>query len=536
MEKSKYFKSTVLPTVIFSSLVGILTGLIIFIFRICAHAVISLSGTIYSAVRENPKLLPLLVISAALIGLISAVILKFAKDCRGGGIPTAIASIRGLLPLKWIQGIFFLFTTSMITFLGGVPLGNEGPSVQIGASVGKGTVEFLGGERSVWQRYAMTCGACTGFAIVTGSPIAGIIFAFEEAHKRISSTTLSTTLISVFVGVITHANLCEAFSVEREFLHLTINASLPAKHLYIMLIIGIVAGFSSVLLTKAYNLFRKFDKANLSSIHIAIKFPMIFALTAILGFFSENFIGTGHALIERILSGEILWYSLIAALLIRGIMMIIANCEGVSGGLFVPTLTLGAIISALIADASIFLGIIDTAYYPIMIVAGMAAFLSASSRIPLIALVFAIESLAGIDNVSAIGIAAATAFLVVEFSSAKDFTDTVIEAKIEKAHRGKIPLIVNTYVTVMENSFASGKEVKELLLPPTCTVLSIDTATSPLAQHSSYLAAGDVLHIHYSTYDNLETARLLCDLFGNQDADPRTESHFGSESHTVPID
>ena len=536
MEKSKYFKNTVLPTVVFSTVVGIVTGITIFIFRICAGGVISVSEKIYSAVRETPKLLPLLIIGAALVGLVSAVILTYAKDCRGGGIPTAIASIRGLLPLKWIQGIFFLFTTSMLTYLGGVPLGNEGPSVQIGASVGNGTIKILNGEKSAWQRYAMTCGACTGFAIVTGSPIAGIIFAFEEAHRRISPTILSTTLISVFIGVITHSSLCGIFSVDSEFLHLSIEKVLPAKYLYLMIILGIVAGFTSVLLTKFYNLFRKIDKMYLKHIRLAIKLPVIFALTAALGFFNSNFIGTGHSVIEKVLSGEIVLYSLILILLIRASMMVIANCEGVSGGLFVPTLALGAIISAIVGYTFISIGIIESDYYAILIVSGMAAFLSASSRIPLISLVFAVESLSGAQNVPAVGIAATAAFLVVEFSGARDFSDTVIEAKIEKAHKGEVPLIVNTFLTVMKDSFADGKDLKELLLPPSCTVLSIDTGSSVTTRRSSHLAPGDVLHVHYSTYDNVGTTRSLCDIFGEQDPDPRTKTHPGSESHTVPID
>ena len=71
---------------------------------------------------------------------------------------------------------------SLLSFLMGVPLGNEGPSVQIGTAVGRGTTRIALRKRFAWDRYSMTGGACAGFAVATGAPISGILFAVEEAH------------------------------------------------------------------------------------------------------------------------------------------------------------------------------------------------------------------------------------------------------------------------------------------------------------------------------------------------------------------
>ena len=148
------------------------------------------------------------------------------------------------------------------------------------------------------------------------------------------------------------------------------------------------------------------------------------------------------------------------------------------------------------------------------------------------ALVFSIEVLAGVQNTLAIGIAVTAAFMVVEFSGKVSFADTIIEAKAHASHEGRVPLIINAFVTVQENSFADGKELRDLLLPPTCAVLSIDMK-NPAA---SEILAGDVLHLHYNTYHAKETLASLEAIFGPQPQNERDRIHFGSESHVVPAD
>ncbi|MBO5126537.1 MAG: chloride channel protein, partial [Clostridia bacterium] len=171
-----YIKNILLPCLLFSGIAGAGTGVLIFLFKLCAGAVIDLSGDLYASVRETPAFLPLLIGGAALLGLAASVILRKIPDCRGGGIPTAIAIVKGLIPFHWVKSIVFVFTSAMLTYLCGVPLGNEGPSVQMGTAVGRGIVR----KYPAWNRYIMTGGACAGFAAATGSPLTGILFAFEE--------------------------------------------------------------------------------------------------------------------------------------------------------------------------------------------------------------------------------------------------------------------------------------------------------------------------------------------------------------------
>ncbi len=531
MDKQRiYLRRTLVPCLVFSGITGFFTGALIFAFKLLSSFVIELSEKIYGYVRLNPAYLPILILGAALLGLVSAFTVTLAKDIRGGGIPTAVAAVRGLVPLKWIQGTFAVFFNSMITFLSGVPLGSEGPSVQMGASLGKGTASLFGKRGEAWERYVMTGGASSGFAVATGAPLSGIFFAFEEAHKRFTPMLFTVASMSVVVGCVTEQLLCSVFGRSSELFSLKITHSLPLRFIWIAIIIGLLCGFCAVLFTKFYVFIRNIlaDHNNKYSIYINI--ISVFVFSSVFGFLYEGFIGSGHHLIEEMLHGKGILLLLCAALAVRSLLLIFANNAGTTGGLFIPTLTFGAIIGAIAAELLSLIGILPMEYYSITVVIGMAAFLAAASRTPLTAITFSAEALAGIHNIVPIAVGVTIAYLVIEAMGITSFTDTVIEKKAEAFREGKTQIIVDTKMEVKPLSFAEGREVRDILWPPACTVLSV-TKLDPKS-HSTLLCAGDILHLRYATYDRPNTDAELTATLGEQKAD--CDEKVKDASHTVP--
>jgi H+/Cl- antiporter ClcA len=530
-------KNRLIPYILFPMMTGILTGVLIFLFKISASSVMHFSERIYQYVRENPIYLPLLVLGVACIGAVSALILRFAKECRGGGIPTAVASIRGLLPLQWVQGVFVLFGSALLTFLAGVPLGNEGPSVQMATAVGAGNARLRRRRKAIFERYLMTGGACSGFAIATGAPLSGIMFALEEAHRRFSTALFMVASISVLTGTVTYRYLCFFFNINTTFFDISITRTLPAKFFWVAIIIGAVCGVCSILFTKLYRVVNQFSKTKAGKIPFHLKLIIIFGVTALFGFISANFVGTGHELIELILHRKTVWYAIICVLVIRALLMIVANNEGVSGGMFVPNLAFGAMLASLIADGLIALNIIDGVYYTILIVVGMASFLAASSRTPITAVTFSAEALCISTNILPVIFGVVVSYIIAELFDKTCFTETVIESRVEHAHQGKKPVIVYSYMTVQKGSFADGMETRDILWPPTCTILSIDKKLSPsIHRGMQELREGDVLHLHYQTYEPEQTMKMLISILGDQRKDKRNSAHLGSDDHLVPLD
>lgn len=528
-------RDKLLPMLVFPAVVGILTGVLIFIFKVTSSHVMHASAGVYAFVRENPGFLPLLLLGGALLGVCSALLLGWAKECRGGGIPTAVASIRGLIPMKWAQGIFALFVSSMITYISGVPLGNEGPSVQMGAATGKGATEIFGKRSRAWERYNMTGGACAGFAIATGAPLSGIVFAMEEAHRRFSPTIFMVASVSVITGTMTSEILSRVFGIDTTFFNLSIDKILPMKLLWVAVIIGIVCGICANLFTKLYHFIRRQSKNGSIKIPFSVNIIIIFAVVAILGFISEDFVGSGHSLIDKILEGHAVWYMILLALVIRSVVMICANTVGVTGGLFVPTLAFGAMIASLIADGLIALGLVDGQYYAIFVVVGMASFLSSSSRIPLTALTFAAEALCVANNILPAVVGVVVAYLVAELTGKMAFTDTVIEARTHDAHAGKKPIVVDSHMRVHPEAFAIGMEIRDVLWPPTCTVLSVHKSGSASGHHAGCIEQGDLIHLHYLTYDPEHTLELLRGILGYHD-DYTSSERESKADHVVPLE
>ncbi len=534
--KVHYIKKSLFPCILFSLITGIFTGIVIFLFKISSGLIVKASASVYEVVRKNPQWLVCLILGAAILGLLSATILKHNKNSRGGGIPTSVAILRGLIDFHWLKNIFGLFFSALITFLGAVPLGTEGPSVQMGTAIGRGTIRVFGKNHRAWDRYIMTGGASGGFAVATGAPISGIIFAFEEAHRRFSPLLFMTVAMTVSASTATMKFLCELTNTSSVLFDFSYNRVLPLEYLWISVAIGIICAFLAIAFTQLYSKIGSFINVNLKKLSFTAKTLITFALVGLLGFAAEGFIGSGHELINELVEGHGIWYMLILFFCFRALVLMFANHIGISGGIFVPTLAFGALIGALFSQLTIQTGILPKEYYIIPIIIGMSSFLAASSRTPITSMVFSLEALGGLSNSLAITIGITLAFLIIEILSVPSLQDMVINQKVERFNKGKTSTVVDTFVTVTPESFAQGKEVRNILLPPTCTVLSVKKQQKVSTVHEAgLLESGDILHIHYQSYNIEETQKAIEAIFGNQSENSKTKTHtVDQNTHIVP--
>lgn len=516
--RSHYIKNLLLPCLAFSVTAGALSALLITVLKLASGFAIDASGIIYSYVRSQPLWLPLLMLGTAFLGLVAALILTFAPSCRGGGIPTAVAALRGITYFSWGKSVILLPISALITFLCGLPLGNEGPCVQMGTAIGEGTVRLLGGNKlRGWSRYIMTGGASAGFAMATGAPATSILFAMEEAHHRFSPLLFSVASISVITSQLVAKLLAHFGLGSVELFHISPPAALHPSLILIPLTVGLTCGICAVLFTRLYKVCDRLVHEKLKALPLTAKLPIIFACVALIGFFSADLLGSGHSLIDKLFLRHSIWYLIIIFFLVRAVLMMISNTAGVTGGIFLPTLAFGAMIGALCSEAFIVLGVIGAEHHILLVTVGMAAFLGASSKIPLTACVFAIEALCGFTNILSVLVGVTAAFLMVELSGLNDFSATVIKAKAESLHEGKKLHVIEAPLTVYKGSFVIDKEVRDILWPNSCVVLSVERGPNRTGKVG--IAEGDILHVHYQTYDPIATAEELEALVGDQSTD-----------------
>lgn len=121
----------------------------------------------YRYIGENLYIIHIVLAVFLIPAFLFAFIYKRIPNLRGGGIPTSIGILRGIIPFKWVRNLIGIFGMSLVSFIIGVPLGNEGPSVQMGVAIGRGSVTTFGKRFHAWDRYSMTGGACSGFAVAS---------------------------------------------------------------------------------------------------------------------------------------------------------------------------------------------------------------------------------------------------------------------------------------------------------------------------------------------------------------------------------
>ena len=159
-------------------IIGVTTGLIIALFRWllifadgCRNRLVAYANT-----GVGPALIAALVM--LLLVLVIGWILRKEPESTGSGIPQVEAELLGKKDMNWLSVLVSKILGCALSIGGGLALGREGPSIQIGAMVGKG---FARTNKRVLteERYLMSCGAGAGLSAAFGAPLAGTIFCLE---------------------------------------------------------------------------------------------------------------------------------------------------------------------------------------------------------------------------------------------------------------------------------------------------------------------------------------------------------------------
>lgn len=512
-----YFVNLVFPACVFGVLSGGATAVIVIIYKLLAKYVIGASEEVYLFLGRCPHLIPLAFGVAFLVAVIFSFVYKKAPDLAGGGIPNSIGILRGVFTFNWVKSIVGTIALSLMSFFTGVPLGNEGPSVQIGTAIGKGCSKPISKKHGVWSRYAMSGGASAGFAVATGAPVSGMMFVLEEAHQRISPMLIIVSAVSVSSAAFVAEVLSQALGISAALFPNLFPVTLSVKDLWLPALVGFAVGLFSVAFLYYYRKVNALFRKKLKKLGHRYKIFSVLALTLLFGVISPDFISTGHELIISLLSGESVFYMLVVLLFVRTTLTLSANTVGMTGGIFIPILSVGALFSTLIAKGLMALGLSEE-YFTVILTLGIVACISGMMNMPLTAIIFSVEALSLGTNILYVIVSAAVAFIIVELFRAKSINDSVIDHKIEKLYPNSEKTVVDTRVTVRAGSFAIGKQVRDVFWPANLFVLSVKRAGeefSEIDEHGGIvLDEGDILHIRYSTYNNEATERELRSIIG----------------------
>lgn len=516
-----YFLHTLFPIIVYGVAIGILVGAVIWAYSYAVEFVGESSGKIYALVRSHPTFIPLLFIGLAALAMLSYFNVRFTPEVSGSGVPYAEGVMRGLLPLQWIKMLFSMIFGSLISFFAGLPLGSEGPSVLIGGCIGKG-VNDVGGKKNKarygWSRVSVTGGASAGFAVAFNAPLAGIIFALEEGHKRFSpmlllpasASVIVATVTAKFLTLLTGHGIATGVFVDA-FMTLTDPTLSEVGYLILLgLMMGVFSVMFSVALNAVTNGMRRLK------VPMWCKFIAAFLFAGGAGLLLSDAIGGGSAIINKVATASIEWKILLALLAVKLATIIFSSASGVTGGLFIPILAVGAMFGGLTARLMMLIGM-DKCYYEMVVLISMCAFLGGVMRSPITAIVLVVEltnRLTG--SLWAACIVILLSYFIIELFNIEPIYDNALGYLVGKRNAGLRRKLATFEMEVESGSFAIGRSVRDVLWPANTLVIKekrVDADGNIIyrmdgdGEHKIH--EGDKFIIQAETVDVRETYRQL---------------------------
>ncbi len=401
--------------------VGVVSGLVAVGFRYLILAM----GLIFTLVPQVLGIWGWILIPALGGILVGGITVKFAPEAKGHGVPEVIEAYHLHSGEMRLRVPLLKALASSICIGSGGSCGREGPIAQIGAGVGSSMASVLKlGKNST--KTLVICGMSSGIAATFNAPLGGTLFGIEVVSGgvlgySIIPVILSSVIATAVVGLLLGPSV--SFNAPQFVL-----GTYPELGLY--LILGIFLGLLSVVWMRLFYLIEdQFDKIRTSPYGLPVLGGLMTGILAFVALYVENLtsysgvydstdiyfpaiMGVGYPFIDAALIGQ----ASLIALLVFGVLKIFATSftlgSGGSGGVFAPTLFIGAALGGAFGQVSNLLipGIVPNPLAFALV--GMAALFAGSGRAPITCIVIIMEMTLDYAMILPLMIAVSTAYLI----------------------------------------------------------------------------------------------------------------------------
>jgi len=320
---------------VLSIFIGVISGLLVVAFRIAIEWIQVL--TLGSAPHAGQLRL---IIVPALAGLVVAgLVIWFFPAARGSGVNQTKAALYvydGYISIRTVIG---KFVTSALAIGSGHSLGPEDPSLQIGAGVASIIARNFRVSRRRLRMFA-PIGAAAGLAAAFNAPISAILFVIEEVIGSWSAAVLGSLVLAAISSVVVVRGFLGA---EPMFRIPSIELRDP-RELLAYAVLGVIGGLIAPLFSKILGYLRPRLRAlprRTQYIQPAIAGLMVGAI----GYFGfPQVMGVGYGVIDQAMHGQFIWEVLVALTLLKLLATTLSFSSGTPGGMFAPTLFIGAML------------------------------------------------------------------------------------------------------------------------------------------------------------------------------------------------
>ena len=321
--------------------------------------------------------------------LIQSVMIRLAPAiAEKKGVSEVIKSVAlrgGYIPLKTT---LFHFFAPVICIGSGGTVGPEGPAAQLGGGVSSRICQLLG-LSDIRRRVFTAAGSGAAIAAIFNTPLGGVFFAIELILLNDFS---APTLSAVILASVTASTISRELLGNESVFVFTSPQTGSYHYLYMYAILGILAGLASIIYLRYTNATNRVIRKKLLSKGIPQWLLMVIVglLVGVSGYFFKDVFGIGYSAINHILAGKLIWKVVLILFVLKFILVPLVINSGGFGGMFAPSLFMGACLGFLFVTISneLFGFSLDTTTY---ILVGMGTMLGGINTIPVTAILIIFE-------------------------------------------------------------------------------------------------------------------------------------------------
>lgn len=404
--------------------VGSIVGLVIALFRIMIVKADHARQIAVHLVKVRPVYAFAVLLLLVLIAWILDKLIRFEPDISGSGIPQIEGELKGLEDQNWRKVLAAKFAGCVLAIGGGLALGREGPSIQLGGMIGKGFARRKNALLTE-ERMLMSCGAGAGLAAAFGAPLAGVLFALEELHKNFSAEVLVSTMAASAVADYIAVNIIGL----RPVFDFDVEHRIPLRLYWAVVLLGVILGILGViynkLLDKMQDFFDKFDSKFISiGIMLMISFLMMFIYPTVLG--------SGNNLVKVISDGKFTLMALATLFVAKLFFSTGSFGTGTPGGIFLPLLVIGAITGGLYSTFLSTAFGVEEYYIKGFVIIAMAGFFSAIVRAPITGVILITEMTGNFMTLLSLVSASLVAYVVADLLGGEPVYDQLMHRRQRK--------------------------------------------------------------------------------------------------------
>ena len=472
-------------------IVGGIGGLVVILYRMILGCAGDWLNRILSFITGHPLLIAGWFMVLVLMALLTAALVSYEPLISGSGIPQLEGEIAGKIDQAWWRVLPAKFAGGFLCIFGGLALGREGPSIQLGAMAGK-VVSRLLDRGKTEEKFLLTFGASAGLAAAFHAPLAGVMFSLEEVHKNFSVSVL----ISVMSASLTADFLATTILGRESVFSFELLKVLPTEYYGMILALGVLLG----VLGAFYNWFTLKIQALYSCMTRmgnTGKILIPFLCAGVIGLFAPEMLGTGHMLIEELTAGEMALGTMVFFLVGRFLFSAVSFGSGAPGGIFFPMLIIGAFIGGIFAEAGHVLFGLEEIYLNNFVLLAMAGYFTAIVRAPLTGIILIFEMTGSVNQMLSLALVSIMAYIVATLMRSEPIYESLLRNLLKK--RGEKVLErrgekVLTECTVMLGSCAAGRRIREVEWPERCLLVSVRRGEEEIIPRgSTKIQTGDCL-------------------------------------------